>query len=244
MAETPKYRELTPASLVGGILVGLLLNMGICFAGLQIGFTIVGSTVSAVLGFGLLRGVLRKGSILEVNIFQTVASSVNTVNAGVIFTIPVLFLMGRQEEINYWALALAVTAGSVLGVVMIIPLRKQVIELERLRFPSAVAVAAILKSPGAGVEKARLLILGIVVSSIVSFLTIRTGIGSSCATWATTSGAPENPLGRNHGRRTERVPFLSVRRRAHGQHVPTAPRCRRSTRSAARSRRLARRVAP
>ena len=178
MAETPKYRELTPASLVGGILVGLLLNMGICFAGLQIGFTIVGSTVSAVLGFGLLRGVLRKGSILEVNIFQTVASSVNTVNAGVIFTIPVLFLMGRQEEINYWALALAVTAGSVLGVVMIIPLRKQVIELERLRFPSAVAVAAILKSPGAGVEKARLLILGIVVSAIVSFLTIRTGIGS------------------------------------------------------------------
>ena len=184
MAEKQKYRELTPASLVGGILVGLLLNMGICFAGLQIGFTIVGSTVAAVLGFGLLRGVLRKGSILEVNIFQTVASSVNTVNAGVIFTIPVLFLMDRQEEINYWALALAVTAGSVLGVVMIIPLRKQVIELERLRFPSAVAVAAILKSPGAGVEKARLLALGIVVSAIVSFLTIWTGRGSVDVGWA------------------------------------------------------------
>ncbi len=176
MAEKPKYRELTPASLVGGILVGLLLNMGICFAGLQIGFTIVGSTVAAVLGFGLLRGVLRKGSILEVNIFQTVASSVNTVNAGVIFTIPVLFLMGRQEEINYWALALAVTAGSVLGVVMIIPLRKQVIELERLRFPSAVAVAAILKSPGAGVEKAQWLLLGILVAAWVSFGKILSGV--------------------------------------------------------------------
>ena len=61
--------------------MGTLLNMGIVFAGLQIGFTIVGSTVAAVLGFGLLRGILRKGSILEVNIFQTVASSVNTVNA-------------------------------------------------------------------------------------------------------------------------------------------------------------------
>ena len=103
-------------------MVGLLLNVGICFAGLQIGFTIVGSTVAAVLGFGLLRGVLRKGSILEVNIFQTVASSVNTVNAGVIFTIPVLFLMGRQTDINYYALALAVTAGSILGVVMILSL--------------------------------------------------------------------------------------------------------------------------
>ena len=171
MAEKPKYRELTPASLVGGILVGLLLNMGICFAGLQIGFTIVGSTVAAVLGFGLLRGVLRKGSILEVNIFQTVASSVNTVNAGVIFTIPVLFLMGRQADINYYALALAVTAGSILGVVMIIPLRKQIIELERLRFPSAVAVAAILKSPGAGVQKAQLLVLGFIVSGVVTLVT-------------------------------------------------------------------------
>ncbi|MEC9352023.1 MAG: OPT/YSL family transporter [Planctomycetota bacterium] len=178
MAEKQKYRELTPASLAGGVLVGLLLNMGICFAGLQIGFTIVGSTVAAVLGFGLLRGVLRKGSILEVNIFQTVASSVNTVNAGVIFTIPVLFLMDLQDKIDYLALALAVTAGSVLGVVMIIPLRKQIIELERLRFPSAVAVAAILKSPGAGVEKAWLLVLGILVSASVSLGTILSGIDS------------------------------------------------------------------
>ena len=97
MAEKQKYRELTWASLIGGTLVGLLLNMGICFAGLQIGFTIVGSTVAAVLGFGLLRGVLRKGSILEVNIFQTVASSVNTVNAGVIFNITVHILKGLQK---------------------------------------------------------------------------------------------------------------------------------------------------
>jgi uncharacterized oligopeptide transporter (OPT) family protein len=178
LAEKQKYRELTPASLIGGIVVGLILNMAICLAGLQIGFTIVGSTVAAVLGFGLLRGVLRQGSILEVNIFQTIASSVNTVNAGVIFTVPALFLMGRQDEINYWALALAVTAGSVLGVVMIIPLRKQIIELERLRFPSAVAVAAILKSPGAGVEKARLLILGIIVSAIVTASTKLTGTDS------------------------------------------------------------------
>ncbi|HRV79938.1 MAG TPA: OPT/YSL family transporter, partial [Planctomycetota bacterium] len=92
------YRELTPASMIGGILVGALLNMGIVFAGLQIGFTIVGSAVGAILGFGLLRGVLRKGSILEVNIFQTIASSVNTVNAGVIFTVPVLFLLGFRKE--------------------------------------------------------------------------------------------------------------------------------------------------
>jgi len=165
VAPKPAYRELTPAALIGGVLVGALLNMGICFAGLQIGFTIVGSTVAAVLGFGILRGILRKGSILEVNIFQTVASSVNTVNAGVIFTVPVLFLLGFEDDINYTALLLAAVAGSALGVMLIIPLRKQIIDFERLRFPEGTAVATILRSPGAGVEKSRLLIGGIVVSA-------------------------------------------------------------------------------
>ena len=172
MSSGGRYRELTPASLVGGVLVGAVLNMGIVFAGMQIGFTIVGSTVGAILGFGILRGILRRGSILEVNVFQTVASSVNTVNSGVIFTVPVLFLLGLQDEIDYPAMLLATIAGSVLGVVMIIPLRKQVIDFERLRFPSAVGVAAILKSPGAGVEKARLLFLGMAVAMVTTFLTL------------------------------------------------------------------------
>ncbi|MDP7061759.1 MAG: OPT/YSL family transporter [Planctomycetota bacterium] len=166
MEQKPTYRELTPASLIGGVCVGALLNMGICFAGLQIGFTIVGSTVAAVIGFGILRGILRKGSILEVNIFQTVASSVNTVNAGVIFTVPVLFLLGFEENIDYTALLLASVAGSALGVMLIIPLRKQIIDFERLRFPEGTAVATILRSPGAGVEKSRLLIAGILVSAV------------------------------------------------------------------------------
>ncbi len=179
MTSAKPYRELTPAALIGGIMVGALLNMGIVYAGLQIGFTIVGSTVAAVIGFGVLRGLLGKGSILEVNIFQTVASSVNTVNAGIIFTVPVLFLLGFEQDINYGALMLAAIAGSLLGVVMIIPLRKQIIEYERLRFPEGVAVATILKSPGAGMEKARLLVIGVAVSGSVAICTHLGVLGES-----------------------------------------------------------------
>lgn len=170
VTEARSYRELTPAALIGGVLVGALLNMGIVYAGLQIGFTIVGSTVAAVVGFGILRGILGKGSILEVNVFQTVASSVNTVNAGIIFTVPVLFLLGYEQDINYGALLLAGIGGSLLGVVMIIPLRKQIIEYERLRFPEGVAVATILRSPGAGMEKARLLLAGVGISGAATAL--------------------------------------------------------------------------
>lgn len=170
--------------MLSGTLVGLVLNMGICYAGLQIGFTIVGSAVAAVLGFGILRGIFRVGSILEVNVFQTVASSVNTVNAGIIFTVPVLFLLGMEEQIDYTALILAAIAGSLLGVVLIIPLRKQIIEFERLRFPEGTAVAAILKSPGAGVVKSRLLVGGILLSGLVSAAT---------KNWSRAEGAPLLP---------------------------------------------------
>jgi putative OPT family oligopeptide transporter len=178
------YRELTPQALIGGVLVGLVLNMGIVFAGLQIGFTIVGSTVGAIIGFGILRGILRKGSILEVNVFQTIASSVNTVNSGIIFTIPVLFLLERNgarlsDGVNWSSVVMAGVAGSLLGVVMIIPLRRQIIDLERLRFPSAIAVGTILRSPGAGIEKARLLTIGIVVAAVFTGLTLDwTGAGA------------------------------------------------------------------
>ena len=157
--------------MIGGVLLGAVLNMGICFAGLQIGFTIVGSAVAAVLGFGVLRGLLRVGTILEVNVFQTVASAVNTVNAGIIFTVPVLFLLGLEGEMDVPALILATIAGSLLGTVLIIPLRKQIIDYERLRFPEGTAVAAILRSPGAGVRKSRLLLGGIAASGLVTTLT-------------------------------------------------------------------------
>lgn len=184
MNHSRPYRELTAASLIGGVLVGALLNMGIVFAGLQIGFTIVGSAVGAILGFGILRGILRQGSILEVNVFQTIASSVNTVNAGVIFTVPVLFLLGFREDgvdwalgaQTWWALGLACAAGSLLGVMMIIPLRRQIIDYERLRFPSAVAVAAILKSPGAGIEKSVMLLIGVVFAATLQFSVLDWGI--------------------------------------------------------------------
>lgn len=165
------YREVTIASIVFGVVVGAIMNAAITYAGLKIGFTIVGSSIAAVLGFGVLRGMLRKGSILEVNIGQTIASAVNTPNSGVIFTVPVLFLLGiplvenKLPNTNFLLVTLACIAGAILGGAFIVPLRKQMLDIERLRFPSATAVGAILKSPGAGPAKSVLLILGILLSA-------------------------------------------------------------------------------
>lgn len=171
-----RVRELTVASVVFGVVLGAIMNATITYAGLKIGFTIVGSAIAAVLGFGVLRGILRRGSILEVNIAQTIASAVNTTNAGVIFTVPVLLLAGTLGSASFdlsfrnprvWLITLACMAGAILGVTFIVPLRKQMIDVERLRFPSATAVAAILRSPGAGVAKSVVLLAGALVAVLI-----------------------------------------------------------------------------
>ena len=169
-AATARYREVTILSIVLAIVIGVVMNAAITYAGLKIGFTITGSAIAAVLGFGILRGVFRKGSILETNIVQTVASAVNSSNSGVIFTVPVLFLLGYQisvGEVDFWLLTLACIAGGFLGTAFIIPLRKQMLDIERLRFPSAVGVASILRSPGAGPAKALVLVAGIVLGALI-----------------------------------------------------------------------------
>ena len=169
MSKQP-YREVTVSSILFGIVVGALMNASITYAGLKIGFTIGGSAFAAVLGFGVLRGILRRGTILETNIGQTVASAVNIPNSGIIFTVPVLYLMGfhlTPGGRDFWMITLACVVGAVLGSVLIIPLRKQMIDIDRLRFPTGTAVAIILKSPGAGIRKSLVLIAGCVIAMLI-----------------------------------------------------------------------------
>ncbi|MEC9073080.1 MAG: OPT/YSL family transporter, partial [Myxococcota bacterium] len=172
-SEVP-YREVTVAAVLLGIVVGAAMTASFVYISLKLGFGLGGSTVAAILGFAVLRGLLKKGSIVENNINQTIASGVNTASAGVSFTLPALFLMGLNNpelaEIDPMPFLLAAVAGSFMGIVVIIPLRKQMIEFERLRFPSGIAVASLLKSPGAGARQAKLLAGGFAVATFFTLL--------------------------------------------------------------------------
>ncbi len=168
------YRELTTAALILGILQGVVMTAAFVYIGLKLGFGLSGSTVAAIMGFVLLRGVMGKGTLVENNLNQTIASGINTASAGVVFTLPALLLMSvKRPELGDFALGpmvLAAIAGSFMGIVVIIPLRKQFIELDRLRFPSGIAVASILKSPGEGAAKARLLMGGSALAGVGTIL--------------------------------------------------------------------------
>ncbi len=183
-----KYREITVPSVVFGTILGILMTMSFVYAGLKLGFTIGGSSIAAILGFLFLRGIMRKGTILENNINQTVASGVNIASAGIIFTLPALMLMGREFSFGY--MVLAATAGSFLGIFVIIPLRRQMIEIDRLRFPTGTAVAAILTSPGAGTGRAVLLLAGAIIS-LVAVVAVKTGLIPDSIPYGRWLGLPE-----------------------------------------------------
>ncbi|MBI4818230.1 MAG: OPT/YSL family transporter [Deltaproteobacteria bacterium] len=197
------YREVTAPSLWLGIIIGVALTVSFTYAGLKLGFTVPASMVAAMLGWGILRKGLGTGSIVENNINQTVAAAINVSAAGVIFTVPVLYLLSSDAAINspeviaaaqaagitvekyvathpelqlissrmLWSMAAAATAGSMLGVLFIIPSRKQMIDLERLVFPSGVATAAILKASGSGPVRFRWLMIGIAFAITFALVT-------------------------------------------------------------------------
>ncbi|MEM9643971.1 MAG: OPT/YSL family transporter [Planctomycetota bacterium] len=168
------YRELTPRAFLLGIIQGIVLNVAFVYAALKLGFSIGGSTVASIMGFALLRGVFRGGTMTENNINQTIASGINTAGTGIVYTVPALFMLdaawrssGREGlGLDLLPLMIAGIAGGVLGVVAIIPLRKQMIELDRLRFPSGVATATIIRAGASGFEKAKLLAWGVGVSAL------------------------------------------------------------------------------
>ncbi len=163
------YPELTWVAVLVGYGLGVLITISMGYACLILGFSHEGSELAAILGFGILRGLMGRTSIIENNIVQTVASSVNGASAGVMFSVPALFIL-NQTDFNPYLMTFGCIAGGVLGIAFIIPLRKQMIDFERLTYPGGVAVATVLKSPGAGVHKAMLLLIGVALSATVSIV--------------------------------------------------------------------------
>ncbi len=177
------YPELTWVAVFVGWAIGALIAVSIGYAALILGFSIEGSELAAILGWGVLRGVMRRTSIVENNINQTIASAVNGASSGIMFTVPALFILARTEgletvddfDLNLILLIIfASITGCILGLAFVIPLRKQMIDFDRLAFPGGIAVATILKSPGAGMKKAMLLVFGAIVSGMIHLLVLIT----------------------------------------------------------------------
>jgi putative OPT family oligopeptide transporter len=169
------YPELTWTAVIVGWFLGVIIAISIGYAALILGFSIEGSELAAILGFGILRGILRRKSIIENNIVQTIASGVNGASSGMMFSVPAIFILGYGDRFDPVLLTFGCIAGAFLGIAFIIPLRKHMIDFERLTYPGGVAVATILKSPGAGVHKAVILLAAAAVSAGLQIASQQTG---------------------------------------------------------------------
>ncbi len=138
--------ELTAASVILGVVLGVIMTAANTYAGLYAGMTVTASIPAAVISMGILRGLLGRGTILENNVVQTIASAGESLAAGIIFTIPALVILGIWADFHFWTVTIIAISGGLLGVLFMIPLRRTlIIEEKELVYPEGLACAQVLE---------------------------------------------------------------------------------------------------
>jgi putative OPT family oligopeptide transporter len=160
--------ELTVRALVLGCIFGLLFGAVTVYVGLRAGLTVGASIPIAVLSISLLRAFGR-ASILENNIVQTTGNSGQSIASGVIFTLPALIFLGFDLE--YSRIFILALLGGLLGVLFMIPLRRQLIVEEhgRLTYPEGTACADVLLAGERGGSFAGRVFLGLGLGGLYTF---------------------------------------------------------------------------
>ena len=92
--------ELTVTSIIMGIFLAVIFGAANAYLGLRVGMTVSASIPAAVIAMGVIRVIMRKNSILESNIVQTVGSAGESLAAGAIFTLPALFLWAAEGRMD------------------------------------------------------------------------------------------------------------------------------------------------
>src|SRR3990170_1419610 len=179
--------EFTPRAVLLGALFGLLFGASTVYLGLRAGLTVSASIPIAVLAISVLKR-FGGSSILENNIVQTIGSAGESVAAGVVFTIPALIFLlpDGPRYFNYFQITMLAFAGGILGVLMMVPLRRALIVKEHgvLPYPEGTACADVLIAGERGGALAKTVFMGLGVGALWKALSwivqlFPTSIGSS-----------------------------------------------------------------
>ena len=167
--------EFTVTALLIGTLVASVFGAANAYLGLLVGMTVSASIPAAVISMGIIRVILRKDSILENNMVQTIGSAGESVAAGAIFTLPALFLWAEEGKIDFPSILtifLIALFGGVLGVCFMVPLRQALIVEEHgtLPFPEGTACAEVLLAGEEGGSKAGTVFAGLGIAAVYKFL--------------------------------------------------------------------------
>ena len=167
--------EFTVVSIVLGAILAIVFGGANAYLGLRVGMTVSASIPAAVISMGVIRKILRRDSILENNMVQTIGSAGESVAAGAIFTLPALFMWAKEGMGNAPGLVeigLIALCGGVLGVLMMIPLRSALIVKEHgvLAYPEGQACAEVLIAGEEGGAKASTVFSGLGIAAVYKFI--------------------------------------------------------------------------
>ena len=164
-------KEFTIRAVILGALFGLLFGAVTVYVGLRAGLTVSASIPISVLSISILRAFGRS-TILENNIVQTTGSAGESLAAGVMFTIPALIFLGFGSEFTFWRIFPLALLGGWLGVLFMVPLRRQLIVKEHgnLAFPEGTACADVLVAGERGGSFAGRVFWGLGLGGVYTFL--------------------------------------------------------------------------
>src|ERR1700720_4495643 len=162
--------ELTVRAVILGAIFGALFGAVSVYVGLRAGLTVSASIPISVLSISILRA-FGKSTILENNIVQTTGSAGESAAAGVIFTLPALIFLGFSLNTEYWRVFFLALLGGWLGVLLMIPLRRQLIVKEHgnLTFPEGTACADVLVAGERGGSFASRVFWGLGLGGVYTF---------------------------------------------------------------------------
>ena len=167
--------ELTVTSIIMGVLLAVVFGAANAYLGLRVGMTVSASIPAAVIAMGVIRIVMRRNSILESNMVQTIGSAGESLAAGAIFTLPALFLWaaeGKMEDPSLIEITLIAFIGGLLGVFFMIPLRNALIVKEHgtLPYPEGTACAEVMLAGEKGGANASTVFAGLGFSALFKFI--------------------------------------------------------------------------
>lgn len=167
--------EFTVTSIIMGIILAIVFGAANAYLGLRVGMTVSASIPAAVISMGVIRVIMRKNSILESNMVQTIGSAGESLAAGAIFTMPALFLWAEEGLCDMPSLVeitLIALCGGILGVLFMIPLRNALIVKEHatLLYPEGTACADVLLAGEEGGSNASTVFCGMGFAAIFKFI--------------------------------------------------------------------------
>ncbi|MFR4778665.1 MAG: OPT family oligopeptide transporter [Finegoldia magna] len=166
--------ELTPFSIIFGIIMAIVFGGANAYLGLRVGLTVSASIPAAVISMGVIRLIFKRDSILENNIVQTIGSAGESVAAGAIFTMPALFIWMKEwnePAPSLIEIGVITLIGGLLGVLFMVPLRNALIVKEHgvIPYPEGTACAEVLLAGEEGGSKAKLVFKGLGLAAVYKF---------------------------------------------------------------------------